>query len=69
MVHIIWKEKGPFETKEFMSRTQLLINNWLHQNGFTVGVEDIIATKKTLENIKIEFKKNMRKVKEIVFEA
>ena len=21
MIHIIWKEKGPFETKEFMSRT------------------------------------------------
>ncbi len=30
MIHIIWKEKGPFETKEFMSKTQLLINNWLH---------------------------------------
>ena len=30
MIHIIWKEKGPEETKIFMSRTQLLINNWLH---------------------------------------
>lgn len=69
IVHIIWKEKGPFETKEFMSRTQLLINNWLHQNGFTVGVEDIIATKQTLDKIKLDFKENMKKVKEIVFKA
>ena len=52
-----------------MSRTQLLINNWLHQNGFTVGVEDIIATKQTLEKIKSDFKDNMKEVKKIVYEA
>ena len=52
-----------------MSRTQLLINNWLHQNGFTVGVEDIIATKQTLDKIKLDFKKNMTDVKKIVFDA
>jgi DNA-directed RNA polymerase II subunit RPB1 len=52
IVHIIWKEKGPYPCREFMSNTQLLINNWLHQNGFTVGVQDIIAKKTTLDNIK-----------------
>jgi DNA-directed RNA polymerase II subunit RPB1 len=43
MIHIIWKEEGPYATRDFMSNTQLLINNWLHQTGFTVGVQDIIA--------------------------
>ena len=52
-----------------MSRTQLLINNWLHQTGFTVGVEDIIATKETLDKIKKDFKENMKQVKKIAFEA
>ena len=30
MIHIIWKEKGPYPCKDFLSNTQLLINNWLH---------------------------------------
>ena len=38
LIHIIWKEKGPYPCRDFLSNTQLLINNWLHQNGFTVGV-------------------------------
>ena len=69
MVHIIWKEKGPYETKEFMSRTQLLINNWLHQNGFTVGVQDIIARKVTLDQIKLNLKEKELEVKKIVYKA
>ncbi len=50
-----------------MSRTQLLINNWLHQNGFTVGVQDIIASKETLDKIKNDFKDKMKEVKKISF--
>ena len=57
IIHIIWKDKGPYPTRDFMSSTQLLINNWLHQNGFTVGVQDIIAQKTTLDMIKDELKK------------
>jgi DNA-directed RNA polymerase II subunit RPB1 len=57
MIHIIWKEKGPYPTRDFMSNTQLMINNWLHQNGFTVGVQDIIAKKSTLDSIKENLKK------------
>ena len=43
LVHTIWKEHGPESTRDFMSNTQLVINNWLYTNGFTVGVQDIIA--------------------------
>jgi DNA-directed RNA polymerase II subunit RPB1 len=52
MIHIIWKEKGPYPCRDFLSNTQLVINNWLYQFGFTVGVQDIIATKKTTNTIK-----------------
>ena len=32
MIHVIWKEKGPYVCRDFLSNTQLIINNWLHQN-------------------------------------
>lgn len=52
-----------------MSNTQLLINNWLHQNGFTVGVQDIIAKKQTLDNIKSKLQDQQDEVKKILFKA
>ena len=38
MIHLIWKEHGPDACRDFLSNVQLLINNWLYTNGFTVGV-------------------------------
>jgi len=52
MIHVIWKEKGPYCCRDFLSNTQLIINNWLHQNGFTVGVQDIIAKKEIVQKIR-----------------
>jgi len=69
MIHIIWKEKGPYSCRDFLSNTQLIVNNWLHQNGFPVGVEDIIARKETLEKIKETLVKKKRKVAKILQQA
>lgn len=69
IIHIIWKEKGPYSTRDFMSNTQLLINNWLHQNGFTVGVQDIIARKITLDQIQTNLKKKQKEFKNILYKA
>ncbi len=46
-----------------------MINNWLHQNGFTVGVQDIIAKKITLDTIKENLKKKNKEVKKILHDA
>ena len=27
MIHVIWKEKGPYVCRDFLSNTQLIINN------------------------------------------
>jgi len=35
----------------FLSNTQNVVNNWLVNNGFTVGVQDIIASPETVEKI------------------
>lgn len=69
MIHVTWKEKGPYATRDFMSNTQLMINNWLHQTGFTVGVEDIIASKKTLTEIRNKLAVKQQEVENILTEA
>lgn len=66
MIHIIWKEKGPYPCRDFLSNTQLLINNWLHQTGFTVGVQDIIASKSTLNEIRDTLTKKQIEVQKIL---
>lgn len=66
MIHIIWKEYGPYPCRDFLSNTQLLINNWLHQNGFTVGVEDIIARKETLALIRSKLDEKQVEVQKIL---
>lgn len=47
LVHIVWKDLGPEPCKLFLSNMQNLVNNWLVNNGFTVGVQDIIAAPST----------------------
>lgn len=57
LVHLLWKEYGTEACKAFLSNTQCVINNWLIMHGFTVGVSDIIARKKTMELIRSTLKK------------
>ena len=38
LVHIVWKDLGPEPCKLFLSNMQNLVNNWLVNHGFTVGV-------------------------------
>lgn len=38
LVHIVWRDHGPYACRDFLSNSQNLINNWLVGSGFTVGV-------------------------------
>ena len=58
IIHVTWKEYGPLETTRFISQFQLLVNNWLLINGFSVGIGDVIS------NIRME-----KKVHEIINNA
>jgi DNA-directed RNA polymerase II subunit RPB1 len=51
IVHVVYNERGPESAKQFLSRVQRLINNWLLNHGHTVGVQDTIAESKVLEKI------------------
>jgi DNA-directed RNA polymerase II subunit RPB1 len=45
LVHSTWLEIGPDATNEFMTTAQRVVNQWLLQNGFTVGASDIVLSK------------------------
>ena len=60
LVHIVWKDEGPESCKEFVSQMQNVVNNWLVNNGFTVGVQDIIAGAEAVVTIKNALNKHKR---------
>lgn len=50
----------------FLSDTQNIVNNWLVENGFSVGVQDIVPDRNIQRRIGIALAKYKRKVQRIV---
>jgi DNA-directed RNA polymerase II subunit RPB1 len=42
LIHVIWLEHGPEVTKNFLDQTQAIVNQWLVNHGFTVGIGYVI---------------------------
>lgn len=63
LIHIINNEAGAEEAKNFLSRAQRLVNNWLVNHSHTVGVQDTIAKEEVLKDIAIALTKAKEKVK------
>lgn len=63
IIHTIFNENGPEAAKDFLSRTQRLVNNWLLNYGHTVGVQDTIAKSDVLKEIAITLQRAKEKVK------
>lgn len=51
LIHIIWKEHGPEKTRNFFDGCQVIVNNWLLQNSFSIGIGDTIADTATMFTI------------------
>lgn len=52
LVHSIYNEYGPEETRLFFDNTQQLICNWLVLNGFSVGISDLVVDQDTMTSLK-----------------
>lgn len=52
LIHSIFSECGPDETRQFFDNTQRIICDWLVNNGFSVGISDLIIDQDTQENLK-----------------
>lgn len=51
LIHSIYNEYGPEETRAFFDNTQQLICNWLILNGFSVGISDLIVEEGTSDQL------------------
>ncbi|KDP43701.1 hypothetical protein JCGZ_22328 [Jatropha curcas] len=69
LIHVIWEEVGPDAARKFLGHTQWLVNYWLLQNGFTIGIGDTIADAATMEKINETISKAKNDVKELIRKA
>lgn len=52
LIHSIFSECGPEETRIFLDNTQKLVCDWLVLSGFSVGISDLLVNEKTMGNLK-----------------
>jgi DNA-directed RNA polymerase II subunit RPB1 len=52
LIHSIYNEYGPDETRQFFDNTQQLICNWLVLSGFSVGISDLVVDDDTAGSLK-----------------
>lgn len=69
IIHTAFNEFGPEVAKHFFNDTQKLINYWLLHTGFSIGIGDTIADKKTMESINSSIQSAKAAVKEIIEKA
>ncbi|KAI0791691.1 beta and beta-prime subunits of DNA dependent RNA-polymerase [Abortiporus biennis] len=51
LVHVVFREKGPEITRQLFTGLQKVVNYWLFHNGFSIGIGDTIADRKTMAHI------------------
>ena len=66
LIHSIYNEYGPDETRILFDNTQKLICDWLVLNGFSVGISDLIVDASTSDTFKEIIKKMKISVYDII---
>ncbi|GAB2282886.1 DNA-directed RNA polymerase II subunit rpb1 [Dionaea muscipula] len=66
LIHVIWEEVGPDAARKFLGHTQWLVNYWLLQNAFSIGIGDTIADASTMEIINETISKAKIEVKNLI---
>ena len=51
MIHVTWLELGPAAAQDLIDQVQVIVNHWLINWGFTIGVADTVAGNDTLLEI------------------
>lgn len=63
------EEVGPDAARKFLGHTQWLVNYWLLQNAFSIGIGDTIADASTMEVINQTISQAKEKVKQLIRDA
>ncbi|ORX62127.1 beta and beta-prime subunits of DNA dependent RNA-polymerase [Hesseltinella vesiculosa] len=69
LIHTIVNEHGPEAAKNFLTGTQHVVNYWLLQNGFSIGIGDTVADPPTMARITSIISQAKQRVQEIITTA
>jgi DNA-directed RNA polymerase II subunit RPB1 len=69
LVHVIWHEQGPLACRGFLNTVQKVVNNWLVNHSFSVGVSDTIADSDTLADIERTIEAAKKAVAQVIDDA
>ena len=69
LVHVVFREKGPEQTRTLFTGLQQVVNYWLFHNGFSIGIGDTIADRKTMAHITEQIAIRKQSVAQIVDDA
>eukprot|EP01132_Coremiostelium_polycephalum_P012859 gene12859-15717_t len=69
IIHVIMNEHGHEYCRQFIDQTQTVVNHWLINHGFTVGIGDTIADAQTMEEVINTISSAKTKVKELIIKA
>nr|ANM86208.1 DNA-directed RNA polymerase II subunit RPB1 [Stygiella incarcerata] len=65
LVHVIFNQENPDKTKEFLNKVQKIVNFWLMNSGFSMGLSDAVADKDTRREIDQILRKAEDKVRDL----
>lgn len=69
LIHVIFHEHGALKTRDFFDNCQRVVNYWLLQNGFSIGIGDTIADVETMSTILKTIEDAKTRVKAIILDA
>ncbi|PAV21644.1 beta and beta-prime subunits of DNA dependent RNA-polymerase [Pyrrhoderma noxium] len=69
LVHVVFREKGPEATRTLFTGLQQIVNYWLFHNGFSIGIGDTVADKKTMAYISEQIKMRKDNVSKVIEDA
>jgi DNA-directed RNA polymerase II subunit RPB1 len=52
LIHVVINSYNIETAKEFLNQTQLVVNNWLENRGFSIGIIDCVVPDEILSNVK-----------------
>ena len=66
LIHTAWLDVGFEDTSRFMNQIQVVVNYWVLQKSFSIGVTDAVADMETMRNIESTINKAKMQVQELI---
>lgn len=69
LIHIIWKDLGPYVARDFLNNVQKIVYKWLMMDGFSVGISDLFCKQETFNEIYNIIQSNENEANKLIIQA